>query len=114
MNKIHFTFSNFVETNINYSTIIEKRNIYISREDNKTFIHISNLDFFYRSTGTLFNFYSYENKDIDNLNHIYLPEINNLSLNEIITFIKEILLNYKKRLYKWDYKNRCNIYRSIN
>ena len=111
-NKLPFIYSNNVETYINHSTIIEKRSIYISREENKTFIHISGLDFFYRPTGVLFNFYSDNNSMINNLNFIYLPEINILSLNEILIFIKEILLNYKKGLYKWDYENRCNIYKS--
>ena len=101
---------------INESLTIDGYPVYIRRTDNETFFTITGLNLLGKPLGVLFQFTSFEITNVYGKfpNKKIIPELNELSYSELITFIKEVIIMHKKRLYVWDYKYRCNVYAGVN
>ena len=95
--------------------IIDGYTCYLDREHGNTLITLVGLNLLGEYSGNvLFQFSNqFSNEYAQYPNRQQLNDLNLLSFDEIITFIKEILLNYKQKKYKWNNKYRCNEYKTI-
>jgi mannosyltransferase OCH1-like enzyme len=104
-------FNTAIEKEFENTEIIEGYTVYLRRDEKFTLVNIMGLNFLGKYSGNiLFQFISEDYTDNTSPNKVYLKELETLSYSEIITFVKEIILNYKLNKYQWDYDHRCNIY----
>jgi len=114
-----FNNTSTIEKEFNRTIIESDHTVYIRRirDDHnfelETHIIIVGLNFLGKYSGNiLFKFSSNKKFIKDYPNEKHLPELDNLSYDEIITFVKEIIFNYNQNKYTWNLKHRCNEYES--
>ncbi len=86
----------------------------INKETGKLETHaiLSGMNFVGQRGNTTFRFLTHRNTDpqFQYANDVVLPELNDMSLDDIKSFLYHVLENCQKGYYDWDYKNRCAIF----
>ena len=72
---------------------------------------ISGMNFLSDRSGTMFRFLTEESSTYHN--NVYLPELNDMTLEDIITFCRHTIENKQKGLYEWSYEYRCSIFTRV-
>jgi len=91
---------------------------YIGRELNEktgkleTFAIMSGMNFVGQRGNTTFRFLTHRTKErqFQYANDVVLPELNDMSLDDIKSFLYHVLENCQKGYYAWDYENRCKVF----
>lgn len=106
----YFASKSFEYTENGYS-------VYLRREINEktgrldTVAILSGMNFLGQRGNTTFRFMSEPNEPRFTLNNdVVLPILNEMTLQDIISFVHQVLENKCKRLYKWDTDKRCYVF----
>lgn len=86
------------------------RSCYTRREHGETFLKIGEYNFFGNECFILFRFLTEKGIYQHNAD-VIIPELNDLSKQEIIEFANSVVLRHLLGEFKWDTVDRCRIYK---
>lgn len=109
LEQIRMNFNSIVELSIKEYFYIGKRNCWVLRENDKTTIYIGGLNFLDKPMGCLFRATNKKTLDVE----FQIDELNDLSYNELVEFMKYVVKTYELKIYEWDSNRRISLFNFI-
>lgn len=81
----------------------------IPNDKDYTFVHVPDFNFLGKLSGTLFRFKT-DNDGLPMVNDVILPELNTLSLDQILEFIDSVIQRHLDKEFEWSFEERRYCY----
>lgn len=109
LKQLRFNFNKIIDSSINESFYIGKRYCWVHRENHKTTIYIGGLNFLDKPMGCLFRASNIKTLDFE----FQIDELNDLTYNELISFMNHVVRTYDLKISEWDSNRRIALFNFI-